>query len=1376
MAFLGTGYLYNWGTGNSGENFIPSEITGSFISGVLGAGNTFNVAQITDAPKPQGVTIEPPIYPQGKFGFIIYNKNPKVSPLNKLELFSSFSGIKTGAFTSGEDFVGKLIVSTNAGSFAVKNNRALVSLGKTLGTGSGIYTYPQDTFINIKKDNLRYKAYDSWSGDYSIFSGNQFTGIFIDNSFREFSGVDGGAVIRDIGSNKSSLYEIQYGTLNPIESGKLIRQKVLFKDLDVEYPRYETVSPISNKSWASYDVSTGMLNDTQNVFSYAFQFVDIITTRNSGIIITSENENNNPFESLKLLSPPEITSGIDTSFSNYIGYCFSRSECPDSVPIEDVRECFTGSSITGREYREFVSGVLKKYTSEEYVNEFGAASDLVISSGVTISNLFSYQTGEIYFNNFLTGDRVIFDLYNFDYTGLHKSYHLNSDPLYPNTGFTLYYPQDFNDIDTLINKLNEKLKDVNYPVWYPYECLSGEATSIYITGRLMSFEKFSGSGAASVNDQDYNNIISYRSLRNYERGFGLYLDLINREEYVDELYRQEFKNGFSYLIPDVVELQGLTGDRWLVLDRRSGLYKQLTGLESTKIPLNADPDLFLLSGSDYLNSSEITGEGLTAIETGIEEIFFSGGFKTLQRFKQKTFNPAPPYCSVQTLERDIFIVEPTGWPANVNPCLEDFQMEEDEDEKKETEQKSDDTKLELFLNVKRTGWLLEPTGKYLACVTSPDGDPSKIQFSGYRVVMKNFSGIPAVGENIYLKSQPEIYITNINLFSLENAAIPVHTGRSECLIGSKYTLDIADIVAIPFNYDFEYTITGENQTGLFRAFNYTVTYPLRSFYITGNPISYSTLSPGGSSPSVIGYFDLDSNSNTIKKLSSGSLLHLKLSETGLLPWSEGKAGLWECSNDGVNFSGFKLYYNNTGYFSGRATGDGGIGPATYTGYLPRDADYFRVASPVIGLNGVQLTYTGWSGYYDLPEVKFVKQSGKLIGNITGLVNGDFPGSGTVTHFFGDKYFYNPSESTVYFREDVTGSFFRSGILTGTFNIIKDYVINQALFLGGRLSSQDEGYVEKISNGFVNGFLTGITYFKPDTQGLFLLTGEITGTSDNGFFVYNNVLVTGSGVYIDENNFPYYPVYTGVTQSQGTVIIDFNNIRNFDIFNLNNRTVTYNTNSGTFFAPDYFSNIDILLNTINVNADVFYATGQKISANELKITALEEFAPGVSGNLIILTGNGTGFNFSSSTLTGGQTFYPRLFPTTDFSGFANGVIASTGFYSDFTSGSITGIIPTFTGTRYFTGVWDIKTGISVLLSFLGNNFISTGIYKNSGIFSEIYNNFQIKVFYDNDLNTDDSDPLDVSQIKIKDNNFNLLNNPPTGENGEFIFRITGLRTL
>lgn len=1383
MASLGSGYLYNWGIGFSGENSIPLELTGSLVNDFIGVGNTFNVAKVIEKPIVTN-QVDQIKKPYAKFGFAFYNSDSKTSPLYKLEILSSFSGTQSGDFTSGSDFIGKLYITTNGGAPGVKNNRGLMSLGKTLGTGSGIYLYPQDTFISINKNNLRYKNLDTWSGDYNLFSGNEFTGYFQNNIFTRFSGVDGGAVIRDVGNTKGAanglnVYEILYGTQNAVQSGQLVRQKILFQDLKTEYPRYETTQPTDNKTWASYDVRTGILNNSRNVFAYAFQFIDIATTRDSGVVITSGTQNN-PFEYLQKLELPILTSGFDTSFSNYIGYCFSKNQCPvDTVKEEDVIECFTGSDISSNEYREFVSGVLKKYESQASQGGVDASSDLSISSGDLVDSLFTYQTGFIYFNNFITGDKINFNLYNFDYTGAYQQYHLNNNPIYPPSGFELLYPSDFSNIDQLVSKLNEKLNNANPWIWYPYECLSGEATGIYISGGVMYFEKLTGSGYES-GDKNYNNIISYKSLRNYKQGFDLNFDLVDRQEYVEELYIQVFKKGFSYLIPNVVELQGISGDNWVVLDRRSGVYNNLTGLESTKIPINADPNLFLLSGLNFLNSNDITGQDFIDSETGIQEILFSGGFQTIQSFRQSLSNNAPPYCSIKTSERTINIVQPTGWPAGFNPCKSGESEDPDKKEEQAPESGQEDSppKIELFLNVKRTGWLLEPTGKYLSCITGPDYDPYKIQFSGYRVVMRDFSGLAPTPENIYIKQMPEVYISNINLWSLESTPITAHTGKSQCLIGSKYTLDVADIVAIPFDYNFQYTIAGEDKKGIFTALNYPIVYPLRSFYITGNPVSrVNQNSPGVSNPNTTGFFDLGGSPHvSIRKLSSGSLLHLRLFNPLFLDWSKGKAAVWECSNNGINFSGFQLYNSGVSYFSGRATGDGGVGIATYTGYLPRDADQFRVSSPVTGVDYFRLSYTGWSGYYDFPNIKFIKESGKLVDNITGFINGVFTGIGFINQTFGNRYFYNPSTEEITFRTDLTNLFTGSGILSGNAVAIKDFVINQDLLIGGRLNITPE-YSQVISSGIFTGVLNNVNYVQNNTTGLYLLSGYVSGTSNSGYF-YFSTGVTGSGIYINEEIYPYYPFPTGYRQSSGTITIDYSKIKNFNLISINNTNVSYHTNTGVYFAPDFFHNTESLVNSINLSPTLFNCSGTQLSSSGLLLTA-NSLSLGADGNNILLTGNGSGVTFSANFLTGGKTFYPRLFPTTNFSGNANGVGVATGFYYVNTSGAITGNVPTFTGIRTFTGIWGLQTGQDFdFLSFLGNNFLSgTNAYFNTQQFTDETNILKVLVQYSNHLNTDENDILDVANLKINDLNFNSIFPTGTPNNtGIYNFRITGIKTL
>lgn len=1378
MVNLGTGFLYSFGNGVSGENFIPSELTGLSFSG-LSAGDDISSAiypHLRQTVSNANLNINISGRNNVKFGFGLYVPNTQ-SPISKIGFVSSFSGSGSGGFVSGTPFQRSLLIVTKPEDPGISIDRGVINLGSTLGTGSGIYKYPFNTFVSSKKNSFSYLTSNSWL---------EFSGIFNSYNITGFSSGDGGFVIKDMGlildsKRDFNVYEINYGSKNVFQNTDLVRQKILIENFGANFPIVESKNS-NNKVWASYDINSGTNNSGKNVFAYAFEFVDLVTTRDSGVIITSGTQNQDPFLFYRKLQLPEIKTGFDTSFSSYIGYCFNRLECPESKEVEDEVACYTGVSTTGKEYNDFLSGVLKKFASQSPSSEADFASNLVISSGEAISGLFAFQTGEIFYNSFFTGDTITFTLYNFDYTGLYRSYHLNSNPIYPETGFFISYPDDFTDIDSLTSVLNTKLNNISYPVWYPYDCLSGEASGIYITGGLMYFEKNTG---ISTGDKNYNNIINFRSLRNYQRGFDLKLNLINRDEYLDDLTRQFFRKGFSYLIPNVIELQGLTGGQWLVLDRRSGLYNSLTGLEPTQKSLNAPPELFAEDGEDFLSSSDITG--LTADETfPVEEVLFSGGFQTLQKFKQRNFTPAPAYCAQNIYEREISIIQPTGWPVGINPCDPSKPLPEEEQEP------SGDGKnqLELFLEVKRTGWYLDPTGIYLNCLTSPDYNLNKVSFSKYRIVAKDFSGLKPSIENQYIIPKNEIYFTNVNLFSLEDSSIGVHTGQAQCLIGANYTVDVEDIIGFPFNTNFQYSITGEDRSGIYRAINQQVIY-----------------------------------------------------------------------------------------------------------------------QPTTGER----------------NIKFVRSSGKIVNNVTGLVNGTFSGSGVVSHTFGNRYYYNPSTNEIYFREVLTGDFLRSGILSGSSIALKDFIVNQEILIGGRLNAGSI-YSEIISGGLFTGLLTGVSYIQDNITGLYILTGQVTGLSNSGFFNYNQLVsgvfesnfitTTGSfinftniigmnrisddidsgihiyrdtngsifntgfqsswsdndwsdnsgdffgtpaytlwnidgwsnltgisknqvtgrsfvsfyslwgggqignnvvgeemvmwdtlnnkyyavkfsewqaggggkftydrslinfNILIDEDNFPYYPIPTGFKQSSGTISINYNKINNFNFVSINNTSINYQSNTGLYFPPDYFSNTDSLVNIINESPSIFNCTGIKLSSTGILLIA-NDFALGSSGNNITITGNGSGFSFSANTLTGGKTFFPTLFPTSPFSGIANSVGVATGFYYENASGVITGAVPTFTGVRNFTGIWGLQTGSNFnFISFIANNLISgNNTYFSTGIFEDATNFAQILVQYNNQLNTDENNIFDVANLKIKDLNYNLV--LPTGSletTGTFNFRITGIKNL
>jgi hypothetical protein len=1246
MAFLGSGFLYNWGGGNSGSNFVPRQLSGIPVSGIAG-GENFNSVLVNFTPS----VVVPEVLTSKKsysnFSFGIYNPNENISPIDKFAITSTFSGLESGVFlssigfspnfyVSGDSFSRRLILATLSADEGISIDRGIIATGQILTGGGSVVgnnTLDVDTFITCKKNRLRYLDSDSWL---------QYSGDFEKYNFTGLDSQTAGIVIKDLGGKQGvgqgvNLYEVDYGSKSFFTSGSLLRQTISFQNFGANYPILERKSSV-NKSWASYDMNSGIVKNSKNVFAYAFEFVDLVTTRDSGVIITSGGKEEDVFSNYRKTILPEIKSGFDTSFSTYIGYCFNRLECPEEKETEDKEVCYTGVSTTGSEYAIFLSGALKQFANEIYVSEFDVASSLVSSSGESISGLFAFQTGEIFYNSFFTGDAIVFNLYNYNYTDLYKSYHLNNTPLYPSTGFRIEYPKDFTDIDTLTNKLNSELKNMSYPVWYPYECLSGEATGIYITGGLMSFEKNTG---LLTGDKNYNNIINFKSLRNYQRGFDLRLDLINRDDYLDDLTRQIFRKGFSYLIPNVIELQALTGDRWLVLDRRSGLYNSLTGLAPTKKSLDVPPELFLEEEDNYLSSTQITGEP-TKETFDIIEILTSGGFVTLQKFKQKGFIPAPPYCSQNIFEREISIIQPTGWPVGKDPCrnpsdLFDGEGEEQGDEEEEGSGGKD--VLELFLEVKRTGWYLDPTGIYLNCLTSPDYNVNKINFSQYRVVARDFSGLKPSIENQYIIPKNEIYFTNINLFSSEPVPIGPHTGQAQCLIGSDYTVDVQDIVGLRFSTDFEYSIAGEDRSGIYRALNQQILY------------------------------------------------------------------------------------------------------------TPNDEER---------------------------NVKFVRESGRIVENATGFVNGIFTGTGFISQTFGNRYYYNPEKQEIYFQETLSTGVIRSGIVSGESIAIKDFIINQEILVGGRLDSTPV-YFERVSGGLFTGLLTGVQYLKNNLVGLYNLTGSITGVSKSGYYNYNE-LITGSGL-IDSLNFPYYPVPTGFSKSSTNFNINFNLINNFDSLFLNGSSITYNSNRDLYVEPDFFSTTDSLLNIINTNQSIFFCTGIKTSDSGVRLEALDSFAPGFSGNQIGITANGSGFILESNFLTGGQNFYPILYPTSTFSGIANGQVASTGFYSATTSGFITGLVPTFTGTRTFTGVWGLLTGINFdFISYIANNYIN-GIsgFLSSGNFSDTINNLQFLVTYDNELNITEPSVLDVAELRIKDLNYVKVFPEGTPESsGSLIFRITGIK--
>jgi hypothetical protein len=1703
---FGTGFLYNWGNGISGEQFIPANITGVLFSGIA-VGENFNASAAVIIP-PSGiiVTSGEKIKNFGRFRFELFTPYASISPINtfqKISTIFSTGGVQNTGI-SKENF---LEILTSKKEENIVLNRGLIVSGVSGNTSIS-------TFISSKRNDRNYLSGDSWL---------QYSGEFFYNDFTGFQNDDAGIILRDVGLKSTEIvkYRIDYGVDPNFTSGSG-KNTILFKNLKIDYPTGIFFNASNEKVWASYQLDfgpklsgyqnfnnlnfnvsvPGTVNNSRNVFAYAFEFIDIVTLRDSGTLVVSEGPTEDPFANLRQLEDPRLTTGFDTSFSNYIGYCFTRKPCPETKDkeTEDVFLCWTGSgsepaptsreTATGRAYARFISGVKDTYKNQgSQKSVFDGLSDLTLSSGVLVSGLFRQQTGQVIYNSFFSGDTISFKLYPFDYNRFYRSYHLGNTPLFPETGFTIRYPQDFTGIDNLVTVLNNRLSGISYPVWYPYDCLSGESTGIYIYGGLMSFEK---DITIATGNKNYNNVIKFRSLRNYASGFQLSLNLVDREEFIQDLELQYFRKGFSYLIPDVIELQARTGDQWLILDRRQDLYNKFTGLERTLVPLDAKPELFLDdSTEDWLSSLEVTGTGTFSF-FDFEEILLEGGYLELNRFEQRGFNPGnvPPYCpgaEGKSFERSISVVTPTGWPTGIDGCDPKL-LEEGEpcpepvipfcDEslgcKIVTDRsdgclfykcecpKPEKENLELFLSVLRTGWTLELTGVYLNCLTGPDFDPNKISFPEYRFVARNFSGLKADIKNQYLIPKRETYFTNVNLFSVKPSGIGIHEGQAKCLIGSDYELQIQDIVALPFNTVFDYSISGENFSGIYKALDQILTYApteeernvkfvRRPGKIVGNATglvngdftgrNFIEHNFVGSSPSgyfynpeqrevyftqkVSGFFERSGILNTGIFVLKEEVINFELLAGGRLNTTPeyieaSGSGFYTgiLRNERYFQTGARGIYNLTGEFSGfstsgffdiliptgtRYTGDGFIEPfvsgrifsgspillqsgfqlivkpfpsenfisgnfstlnslisgdfITSDNYIFRSPDNFSVFIINTGiitgtsLNPVlpfptETSVTGFGEYRDPNGFVFrnkvktlmtgnflVRRSDsscfgfwpetlyplKTIATITGFTSNFFVSgqtgiisgysgnllidkgsfglltgftttgfiTGTSISFIktdygnevdiinnnirltrGNQYpIYNPLYQTDAYDDSWTtsGGFLLNPAYTlwnldGWTNLNnfknREYTVLNSLWGGGGIGANivgtelimwdflgNEYYLIKFnqwtqgSNGGGFSYIRSkistmpsremyspLSFIQNETvlienknpffagenriKGLYKIQDILTGDENTNFtglkyifsclndkdIVFNspankNVYITSTGNLIGRpvfatqelmgstSNKPFFPIPTGFIQASTNISFDFDTIRTFDRLSINNTTISYHPDSSLYPAPDYFNNLDSLLFIINSNPEIFNITGEKLDDFEIGLSALNGLRPGSGGNNLQVSKRSSGIFIPADFLTGGQTFYPIMSPISLFSGFATGKVGVTGIFSETGSGAISGFVPTFTGIRYFTGIWNIKSGFNnSFRSYFANNLISGNNYFSSQLFQNEYNIVQLLISYNNQLNTTEN-ILDVANLKIKDLNYNKIF--PTGSpdvTGEIIFRITGSKTL
>jgi hypothetical protein len=897
----------------------------------------------------------------------------------------------------------------------------------------------------------------------------------------------------------------------------------------------------------------------------------------------------------------------------------------------------------------------------------------------SVSSAYTVLKGHLQYNHWKSGDKIKFELYPYDYTGLYKALHLGNNPLYPAYNFEIEYPKDWTSLTTLVDKLNEKLnKPFSWPVWYPYLCLSGTATGMYVTGSLMKFFKNTGNCCLPTGELsfiDYNNRIDFISTRTLP---GLPITGQKQEKKEGECSSEiksstsgkkpwfykfdldlvagnrldEYKvySGYSYLIPTCFEFQGWKNNRWETLDSRcdTNLYDKITGLKPTCLKVGGADLLESTDGYlDYKDLSNLTGEGGQTSNTSIIDLSNTGFYRNLASFTQRKTVSSAGKCIGWNQDLTVGFIWPEGFPTGI--LTKDGKLsgvnnvywcnpKEDEPEPPPSEPEPTggdgigNENPPVDLCQLRTGWNF--TGQIgLNAINTV--------YDKYRVLVLNLSGQNLEG----YKPIPEFYIGNVNLFSVTGGvALPVMTGYSDCIIGTDYTIDIEGIT--PFN------ITGQH------------------FY---------SITPGMS-------------------------------------------GFYRTPPEGI-----------------------------------------EVTRPILDSER---------------SIKFNKASGYVTSNnATGYYHAYLRPSGWACKTFDDYFFYNTYTNEISFEKTLCAYTTGYTGLSGTFDVIKQGVINRELLLGGFFNKIVD-YVSLVSSGSYVGVISGVTYPEYEVIGYYTLTGKITGVTSSGKLSISD-LITGRAVTTN-NIYPYYPVATGFITDSGSIYIDFNKINNFDYFSINNYNFIYNDNGSLYSVPDYFNSLETLFTTIK-GVSTPYGVIPKLNGNILNLTSVTQ---GLSGKLNVTTSN-TGavaiLGFGS-----GKDIYPLLhkyYYVLNSDGIRSGIeltpivsgrlldtnLYGTGYYyAQSGTGLVTGLVNTFTGLRPFTGTWNLITGslTDTYFSFVKNKYVSGINYYKNDQYNNFVKNIKLRVFYTNLLNTYSYEESDIADLIIKD-----LNNPDYSGDG-FIIRITG----
>jgi len=502
-----------------------------------------------------------------------------------------------------------------------------------------------------------------------------------------------------------------------------------------------------NQAWVEYNM-TGAMN-TKQVFAYS---ISILSSLSGEVLVTNLPPS--------LSWNPSYQSGYCSVLSLTVG---SSGHC-QSLPAQDgpEQQCVSGNPVTQAQLDAAISGVIV-----QTLNEFKGEGDNYASvpndlTNTTVSSPYYIYTGLLTLNNIVSGDQLCISSYNYDYSGTYQET-FNSPAPYPELNVCIPLTGNASGIASAINS---QLFLQNYQIWYNYPCTYNQLSGYFENGPLLK--------ATVLN----SNEILLTSLRLNDAGnFGMNLITGTHPNISGEIYQ--------YLLPTIVQLQGLKSGLWTILDTETGI--QWTSLQPTLILTN--PPAPIQSGIPPVAPPPVgpTGIGVSGAQamsliysltiTGLDKC--NNPIKSDVDFYQTTVGTS---CQ-QTGDNGSGVAQQI-----LNSIVSGLTPQPP------TVQGS-------FL---QTGWAISNTQSYDA----------------YKVVLSGFQAPPQGTLPVF---QNQFSIANINLYGAISG-YEMYSGQM-CLIGANYTASIQGLTTGIISG----TVSGYASAATSGVFNYD------NMLVTGNP-------------------------------------------------------------------------------------------------------------------------------------------------------------------------------------------------------------------------------------------------------------------------------------------------------------------------------------------------------------------------------------------------------------------------------------------------------------------------------------------------------------------------------------------------------------